>query len=216
MGKGRNQEADEHTDAAKQDIDRDAVWDAAWRRACEAERYERGKSRLATPAGDEGLAIRNYAREVGVLDDAMHVGNQYNTWRHAMAIYLSALNANLTERTGGTAVGGEVRTKAITDGINEGPVVNRPACFPEVTRQKLLPRSAHNARKGLPGKTSYGGCAIEVRMLRVVRAWVKSIGKWAQGGNIQGNRTARYVVGVAAAFLRGRSGRSWKRRRRSS
>ncbi len=83
--------------------------------------------------------------------------------------------------------------------------VARPYRVLVVERRPLLNRTHDKAKGGLNGHTRGGGCPIEARILRTLRQWVTSIGRWSCKDNVGNNHTAEYVMMMSARVICGHS-----------
>ncbi len=162
----------------------------------------------------EDAAITNYIDECNMTDVSNRLGQQYTTWRHAVHVYTKIADdmgydvgaghkgAKDHDSNGGDAAD----TSAGLDKRFEASLVEapgRPAAYPRVVRKPILPKTSHVCREGLAGLSAGGGGPVEVRILRVLRGWFRSIGRWAQSGGVADNRTGVYVLFMAALTVCG-------------
>ncbi len=179
-----------------------SLWRRAWEIACSAA----ASTPLTEPvASAEQRAVVEYMNALDIAPAALDAGRRYGTWRHALVLYCEAADRSGCELIEGSTVGDERGGSGDTNFDDEwftNPAV-RPPTFPSVSRCPVVKRSHNRKRGGLNNHTRGGGGPVETRLLRTLRQWLVSLGKWSRASNFASNHTARYVIKMTARLVGG-------------
>ncbi len=187
-------------------VDKSALWDRSWRAAAQASTVRHDAAAAPAAADDYAElddvdgACKHYAGQMGIRREAGSLGATYTTWRHAVLIYFNVAakeNLELTENV-------DIPTALVDDRWFDARPT-RPSTTMVVERRPVVQRSTGKEFGGVASRSRGGGGPVEVRLLRVVRQWMRSLGRWSRGANFHRNHTAHNVAALAARFLGGDS-----------